>query len=271
MPRATNWAEVLHVSKSQLTTYLQCPKRFWFQYVVGQPWEFVPSNLPFGRAVHEAVAFFYRQVARNQTKPDLADVLERFREEWWSSLEREPIRFFGGQDEQMMTTLGEQLLSVFHTDIRPRRVRAVEEPFTVDIQTAQNTQPLEVKLVGMIDLLEEDDTGHVIVVELKTSSKRYSDIQGEHQLDGLVYSYAAHRLGLKSDGVGELLIRYDVLVKTKQPVLQQVFFTKSPADLDRLVIWIDEILRAINAEVFYPNYGWQCQQCPFQRPCWQKP
>lgn len=271
MPRAANWAEVLHISKSQLTTYLQCPKRFWFQYVVGQPWEFVPSNLVFGKAIHETAAFFYRQLARNQAKPDLADVQERFRETWWSALEREPPRFFGGQDEQTLTTLGEQLLEVFHAEIQPRRVRAVEEPFVVDLQTNRREQPLEVKLVGMIDLLEEDDSGHVIVAELKTSSKRYSDIQGEHQLDGLVYSYAAHRLGLTSDGIGELLVRYDVLVKTKQPALQQVFFTKTPADLDRLVDWITEILRAIDAQVFYPNYGWQCQQCPFQRACWQKP
>ena len=156
--RNPNWAAVLHISKSQLVTYLQCPRRFWFQYVVGQPWEFMPANLVFGKAIHEAVAFFYRQFARQQTKPDLGHVVERFRESWWQGVEAQPLRFFGGQNEQTMTTLGEQLLEVFCSEIHPRRVRAVEEPFELELAGDQNQSPLEVKLVGMIDLVKRTTT-----------------------------------------------------------------------------------------------------------------
>ena len=39
---------------------------------------------------------------------------------------------------------------------------------------------------------------------------------------------------------------------------------------DETVARID-VLHAIDAQAFYPNYGWQCQQSPFQKVCWQTP
>jgi len=35
-------------------------------------------------------------------------------------------------------------------------------------------------------LTESDNDGNLIIAELKTSSKRYTDSQGENQLDGLI-------------------------------------------------------------------------------------
>jgi CRISPR/Cas system-associated exonuclease Cas4 (RecB family) len=49
---------MLRISKSQIQTYLICPRKFWFQYVVGAMPEFMPASLPFGRALHAAVALF---------------------------------------------------------------------------------------------------------------------------------------------------------------------------------------------------------------------
>ena len=265
----SDWASLLHISKGQLATYLLCPKRFWFQYVRGEPWEFTPANLAFGKAIHEAVAGFYRYFAQHREKPIPEEIQRVFRHSWWQQLEEDGIRFFGDQNEKSLTEQGEKLLKVFHAEVRPRRVKAVESPFTVRIANPNGEQSLEAKLVGIIDLLEEDDEGSVILSELKTSSKKYSDLQGEYQLDGLVYSYAARQLGLSSSGDGQVLVRYDVLVKTKTPAFQQVYFTKEETDFNRFVRWVQEILQAIEAQVFYPIYGWQCQQCPFRKACWE--
>jgi len=40
----SNWGEILKISKSQLTTYLQCPRKYRFQYVEGRDWEFIFSD-----------------------------------------------------------------------------------------------------------------------------------------------------------------------------------------------------------------------------------
>ena len=151
--------------------------------------------------------------------------------------------------------------------MRPRTVEAVEYPFSVPLYDPDGGKKLEYALVGLIDLIESDEEGNLIIGELKTSSKRFADSQGETQLDGLVYAYALDQLGFRTDG-HRTLIRYDVLVKTKTPGFQQVYFNKESGDYRRLTRWIKEILQAIDRESFFPNFGWACKQCPFKRVCW---
>jgi len=78
---------------------------------------------------------------------------------------------------------------------------------------------------------------------IKTSARRYTDLQVEASLQLSVYSYATAMNGLADQE--DLRLRFDVLTKTKQPVL-----------------------RAIEMGVFVPNPGWQCQDCPFRGRCW---
>src|SRR5262249_48354129 len=92
--------------------------------------------------------------------------------------------------------------------------------------------------------------------------KRYGESQGENQLDGLIYAYAMDQLGFRTAGK-ETLIRYDVLVKTKSPAFQQIYFNKTPSDYGRLARWIQEVLQAIDRESFFPNFGWALQALPF--------
>ena len=94
-----------------------------------------------------------------------------------------------------------------------------------------------------------------------------STISAENQLDGLVYAYALDQLGFRTTEK-ETLVRYDVLVKTKKPSFQQVYYNKEAGDYRRLTRWIKEILQAIDRESFFPNFGWACKQCPFKRTCW---
>ena len=54
-------------------------------------------------------------------------------------------------------------------------MEAVEYPFAVSLCDPNNGDPLDVALVGIVDLIESDDEGNVIVAELKTSAKRYAN------------------------------------------------------------------------------------------------
>ena len=77
-----DWSSMLRVSKSQIQTYLICPRKFYFQYVMGAPPEFLPASLPFGSALHAAVASFYLALKETGTKPELAFVIREFETEW---------------------------------------------------------------------------------------------------------------------------------------------------------------------------------------------
>ena len=55
----TGQAVHLHLSSSQLNTYLICPAKYAHQYVYGTPWETKPAALPFGKAIHKAAEVYY--------------------------------------------------------------------------------------------------------------------------------------------------------------------------------------------------------------------
>lgn len=260
------WTEILKISKSQLTTYLQCPRKYKFQYVEGRPWEFLPSALLFGRAIHEAIALFYVQLKEEGKTPSSEELINRFHSSWEEGAANELVRYTAKENEEDLRQTGEKILKLFREKAQPRRILGVEMPFTVDLVHPDTGEISDVKLIGYLDLVEEDDDGHPIVVETKTAAKKYSDRQGNSQLNGFTYAYALKQMGLVS-AEDSLLFRYDILTKTKTPAFQQIFFVRDSSDDHRFLRQIHEVLHAIENEVFFANYGWWCDGCPFQTAC----
>src|SRR3989337_266893 len=95
------WSSMLRISKTQMQTYLMCPRKFYFQYVIRAPWEFTPPSLPFGKALHAAVAFFYRTLKQHQLKPDLPLVIYEFKTEWEKETKGRDIAFSSSTRESM--------------------------------------------------------------------------------------------------------------------------------------------------------------------------
>jgi CRISPR/Cas system-associated exonuclease Cas4 (RecB family) len=262
----SDWTTTLRVSKSQLQTYLMCPLKFYFTYVTGQAWEFTPAVLPFGRAIHAAAAYFYRQVQATGEKPSLDALLEEWRMAWAVESAAEDIRYEKLSAEDL-AALGERMLARFHAAAAPRAIAAVEYPFAVPLVDPDTGETLDVSLVGIIDLIEMDDDGNLIVAELKTAAKKMTDGEAEAKLDALVYAYAMTQLGLSP---ADALVRFDVLTKTKEPEFQQMFVTKDDGDFRRLMRWIRDILRSIEAGAFHAAPGWACKQCQFQKACQER-
>jgi putative RecB family exonuclease len=141
----------------------------------------------------------------------------------------------------------------------------VEQPFDVPLIDLDTGEVLDRALVGTHDLLERDAAGG-LVVDLKTSARKYSDLQVEASLQLSVYSYATQMNGLADEQ--DLRLRFDVLTKMKQPELCRYWTTRDRAANVRLFRLAAEILQAIEAGVFHPNPGWQCKDCQFRSQCW---
>jgi CRISPR/Cas system-associated exonuclease Cas4 (RecB family) len=124
---------------------------------------------------------------------------------------------------------------------------------------------LDRDLVGTLDLLERDAEG-LVVVDLKTSARKNTDLQGEASLQLSVYSYA---VGLSSFAGGDgVRLRFDVFTKTRVPELHRYWATRDRAANVRLFRLVAEVLGAIEAGVFQPIVGWQCKDCVFRSKCW---
>lgn len=124
---------------------------------------------------------------------------------------------------------------------------------------------LDRDLVGSVDLLERDAEG-LVVVDLKTAARKYSDLQVEASLQLSVYSYATTMAGFADQE--DLRLRFDVLTKTKEPELHRYWTTRDRGANRRLFRLAGEVIRAVEAEVFPPNPGWQCKECQYRSQCW---
>jgi len=159
------------------------------------------------------------------------------------------------------------MLAVFHAELEPgSEVVDVEFPFEVPVVNQDTGEVLEPSLVGSIDLLERSPGGPLVIVDIKTAARKYTDLQVEASLQLSIYSYAVAMTGLADEE--DLRLRFDVLTKTKQPQLHRYWTTRDRAANLRLFRLASEVLHAIAAGAFHPVVGWQCQACPYQGRCW---
>ncbi|MDO8478141.1 MAG: PD-(D/E)XK nuclease family protein [Candidatus Rokubacteria bacterium] len=180
---------------------------------------------------------------------------------------RRPIRFGEKDTKEGLLDLACRMLEVFHAKQEPgTEVVGVEQPFDVPLIDQETGEVLDRALAGTLDLVERDAEGRLVVVDLQTSARKYTDLQVEASLQLSVYSYATAMNGLA--GQEDLRLRFDVLTKTKQPELCRYWTQRDRAANPRLFRLVAEVLHAIEAGVFHPNPGWQCKDCPFQSRCW---
>ncbi len=255
-----------HVSFTQLDQYLRCPLKYRFTYVDHLQPDFVPAALAFGSGIHGAVAFLLRGVQQG-TAPSLADVQGYFESYWNLETQHKPIRFGERDTKASLLDLAVRMLEVFHRNQVPgTEIVGVEQPFDVPLIDQETGELLDRSLVGTLDLLERDAEGRLVVVDLKTSARKYTDIQVEASLQLSIYSYATSINGLADQE--DLRLRFDVLTKTKQPELHRYWTQRDRAANVRLFHLAAEILHAIEMGVYVPNPGWQCRDCHHQSQCW---
>src|SRR5439155_8539342 len=86
------------------------------------------------------------------------------------------------------------------------------------------------------------DAEGLVVVDLKTSARKYTDLQVETALQLSVYSYAVGLSPFANDG--DVRLRFDVLTKTRQPELHRYWTTRDRAANVRLFRLMSEVLAA---------------------------
>jgi putative RecB family exonuclease len=258
-----------HVSFTQLDQYLRCPLRYRFLYIDRLKPDFVPAARAFGSGIHAAAAVFFRGVAQGE-RPSVEDVQGYFESFWNLETEHQPLRYGEKDSKESLLDLARRMLTVLCAGFKPEtEVLAGEQPFAVPLIDQETGEVLDRDLVGTLDLLERDAEG-LVVVDLKTAARKYSDLQVEASLQLSVYSYA---VGLSSWASGlangdDVRLRFDVLTKTRVPELHRYWTTRDRAANVRLFRLVLEVLGAIEAGVFHPNVGWQCKECPFRSKCW---
>jgi len=266
--RLEDFRSELHISHSQIFTYLNCSLKYYFSYVEGRMPEHRPAAMLFGSAIHAAIARYYKGVQK-KGKPEPLSLLQDLFHDYWNWQVEDtgiPVAYKDGSDKDSMLAEGQRLVLIFYKNAEPMEVIGVEEPYS-SVLYDEDGNPSDMKLIGIVDCIQRDDKGNLIIIDHKTAARGYSKDKIEQDLQMTVYSYlvcANRMVPAKSDTAH----RFDVLVKLKkEPRLDIYHTTRTAANRRRLAKMISRVLKGIEAGVFFPNPGWMCADCQHASAC----
>jgi putative RecB family exonuclease len=249
--------ELSHASSiSQVQAYLFCPLKYRFQYVdqIPKPWR--ASALAFGTSVHAAVEWLHKERLAGR-QPDLMEILKVFEADWYAQ-NLEPLVFPERESKDSLTEKGRAMLQLYTESLNGVKPIAVEQPFEVDLADPETGEVLDVRLRGIVDLVEEGET----LVDLKTAARTLEQGGLERHLQLSAYALAFFLL---YGSVPKL--RLDMLLKTSKPRLERHETTRTVEDLSWIARLISEVSLAIQTEHFYPNPSWRCSECEYFAHC----
>ena len=246
------------ISVSQVNTYLGCSLKYRFQYVdkIPRPWRV--AAMAFGTSVHAAVEWFHRERLAGRSV-EMVEVLKVFDADWYAQ-NVEPLVFSERESKDSLAEKGRAMLQIYVESVNGTMPVAVEQPFELDLADPETGEVLDVRLRGIIDLVEEDQT----LVDLKTAGRTLEQGGLERHLQLSTYALA---FLLQHGAIPKL--RLDMLLKTAKPRLERHETTRSIEDLGWTARLIHEVSLAIETEHFFPNPSWRCTECEYFAHCQQ--
>jgi putative RecB family exonuclease len=250
-----------HLSASSIGDYMECGMLYRFSRIDRLPMEFVADSLVFGTAIHKTLEEFYREKLTGN-KLTLKDIHQIFEKHWHETADgRDEIQYAEGKDFKTLLMQGTDLLSIWHQ-------RLPEDAFKIiGIENAFSfTLPgLPIPVVGAMDLIEEDDSGTIIITDFKTSKKSYSADEIDRNPQMTIYQLAAKANGFSDR---EIILRFDCMIKTLKPKFEQYYTVRTEVDEARLIKKIHSVWHGISAEVFIPNdQSFRHKNCAYRNVC----
>lgn len=243
------------ISASQAQCYLGCPLQYKFRYVDKLPKPWRSAGLAFGTSIHSAAEWLHRErMAGRMPHPE--GVVSMFVADWYAQ-NLEPLVFTKDESQDSLLERGSQMMRVY-VAATASVPSAVEERFSVRLVDVESGEELGVDLHGVVDLIESDGT----VVDLKTSVRSFDMGSVERHLQMSIYALAV----LMRKGCIPKL-RIDALLKTKVPRLERYDVHRNKADLAWAARLIDNVVKAITSEQFFPNPSWRCAECEYFAQC----
>ena len=260
----------LHISYSQIFTYLNCSLKYRFMYCENQKPEHNPIALPFGSAIHMGIERYYRTLKDKGIYEPLSVLEELFEDCLSYDLDDKYIPVLYKKtmpDKASALNMGKRLLKTFYEsiDLTGMEIVEVELPLSATLYT-ENARATDLKLIGIIDLLLMDDKGQIIAVDNKTAAKPYAQSSVDENLQLTSYSYllAANKFVFPT---ADVHCRFDVLRKLKTPKLEHYDTIRTASDRKRFTKIANACLNGIENRVFIPNPSWLCSDCQYKKLC----
>jgi hypothetical protein len=250
-----------YLSYSAMNLFRTCPLRFKFKYQDGLPEDSVSAALVFGSAIHRAAELQFNRIMAGEPPPSLAELLDAYQDAWRDQVERGQVTFAKGDDESSLALLATRMLDVFRTSSMAQPAGTF---LGIEEEVRGSIIPGVPDLLGRIDLLIETEDA-IVITDLKTSRSRWTREQAEDASEQLLlYSELVKRFVPGK----ALRMRFAVLTKTKDPVMDVHELPVDPQRVERIKRVFERVWQAIAVGNFYPSPSpISCGSCPYAGPC----
>ena len=263
----------MHISHSQIFTYLNCSLKYKFQYIEGKKMERISIALLFGGALHTAIEMYYRSLKNHGSAETLEALSERFETCLELDLENSEVPVIFKKElpnHDGAVKMGNAMLKVFLETI-PQTLQNVQEiigvelPLTAKLYT-EDSLPTEFKLAGILDLIIRDKDGYVIVIDNKTAAKPIAQTTADEDMQMSSYAYliCGNKFVLPTS---QVQCRFDILRKLVTPKMEHVLTSRTSDQRRRFAKIACFVLSAIDAGIHIPQNSWMCVDCGFASAC----
>ncbi len=263
-------ANELHISYSQIFTYLACSLKYKLQYVENRRYERIGSSLFLGSAIHTSIERYYKSL-KNKGVIEPLNILTELLEDC-IALEIDntdvPIIYKKeAPDREGLVQMGKALLKTFYenVDLNGFEIVDVEAPLSARLYTDEG-DPTDFQLIGIVDLILMDENNDLVVVDNKTAAKPKSQSAVDDDLQFSAYSYlvASNKLTFPT---APIKCRMDVLRKLKTPKMEYYHSVRTGADRKRFAKIASTVLAGIDSRIFIPQRSWLCTDCAYPKAC----
>ena len=251
-----------YISASQINQYVFCPIAYRYLYIDKVKKDEGNIYTAYGSAIHEALAFNFRQKIKSGIDLSPKEVNEAF----LTFLEQEKNKLNGQTnsphgDWETISLQGENMLHAYMKEMAPTiQPKFVEKEFTLQLKNF----PITIR--GFIDLIDVDDW----IIDHKTAGKTtyrtWTQAKVNDSIQFTLYS-AAFR---KMFGREEKGIRADILPRENKPRFKQIESGRSEEEILRVLNMATTIEKIIETGIWIPNLA-NCGQCPFRDICPRQP
>ena len=250
-----------YVSFSAISTYQQCPLRYYFRYIEGLEERFVSASLALGGAVHSAAEFHFNEIMIGNSPPDHDTLLDVFWDGWKSRAETAEIQFGKNDDLDSIAQTADRIIAAFReSDI------ATPTGSIIGVEEELRSQliPDMPDILGRIDLITESDEA-LTITDLKTARTRWSAEQAQRSGEQLML-YAALAKDLAPGK--PIRLEFAVVTKTAKPTVDTLPVTFNRRRVERTKAVMQKVWKSITNGNFYPSPSpMSCPGCPFRGPC----
>ncbi len=253
-----------HLSVSSIEDYMECGLHYKFSRIDKLKTKYRADAMVFGSAIHNVLAEFNQERLIGKIL-SVTELQDRFEHHWTAYAKgKEDILYKKGKTFEILMQEGKELIRVFGENIeksgmQKHTVIAIEEAFEFHLQG------LPMPMIGVMDLVEEDDQGNIYIIDYKTSAAAYSADKINNHFQLTVYQIAA-----KANGYGDRAIKVgiDCLIKTKEPKFERYVTARASVDEKKAIKRIQAVWNGIDKQVFIPNTNsWRCKDCGYLDDC----